>query len=81
MESIISQSYKDLEIILVDDGSTDGSGRICDDYAEKDKRVRVIHQENLCLSEARNRGLREAIVLCLMGMTCFIHEWLKLCII
>ena len=61
LESIISQSYKDLEIILVDDGSTDGSGRICDDYAEKDKRVRVIHQENLCLSEARNRGLREAI--------------------
>lgn len=57
IESVIGQSYKDLEIILVDDGSTDGSGEICDIYAQKDSRIKVIHQENKGLSAARNTGL------------------------
>ncbi len=57
IESIINQSYQDLEIILVDDGSTDKSGTICDDYAEKDNRIKVIHRINGGLSAARNTGI------------------------
>lgn len=57
IESIIAQTYKNLEIILVDDGSTDQSGRICDVYAKQDKRIKVIHKENGGLSDARNAGL------------------------
>ena len=57
LESIINQTYKNLEIILVDDGSTDNSGIICEDYAEKDKRIKVVHQTNLGISAARNAGL------------------------
>ncbi|MBQ7593529.1 MAG: glycosyltransferase [Synergistaceae bacterium] len=57
IESITSQTYRNLEIILVDDGSTDKSGAICDDYAEKDKRVKVIHKVNEGNSAARNTGL------------------------
>ena len=60
LESVIQQSYKNLEIQLVDDGSTDGSGLICDEYAERDDRVRVFHTENQGVSEARNRGITEA---------------------
>ncbi len=60
LESIVSQTYKDLEIILVDDGSTDSSGIICDDYAHNDSRIQVIHKENGGLSSARNFGLRVA---------------------
>ena len=56
IESIIKQDYKKLEIILVDDGSKDGSGELCDEYAKKDKRIKVIHQENAGLSIARNVG-------------------------
>lgn len=60
METIAAQSYRNLEIILVDDGSTDMSGKICDSYAEKDSRVIVIHQKNQGLFAARNSGQRAA---------------------
>lgn len=57
VESVISQSYRDLEIILVDDGSTDGSGERCDYYAKQDDRIKVIHKPNGGLSDARNAGI------------------------
>lgn len=57
IDSILNQSYKEIDIILVDDGSTDSSGKICDEYAQKDHRVRVIHQKNRGLSGARNAGI------------------------
>ena len=60
VKSVIDQSYSDLEIILVDDGSNDGSGNICDEFKEIDSRVIVIHQENQGLSVARNSGLDRA---------------------
>ena len=60
MESILRQSYEDYEIILIDDGSTDESGEICDAYARRDARIQIIHQENYGLSGARNTGLNVA---------------------
>lgn len=57
MESILKQTYKRLEIILVDDGSTDSSGEKCDAYAKQDSRIKVIHKKNGGLSDARNAGL------------------------
>ena len=60
IDSIINQTLTDLEIILVDDGSTDSSGIICDEYAVKDPRIRVIHKSNGGLSDARNTGLKIA---------------------
>lgn len=60
VDSIINQTYQNLEIILVDDGSTDNSGLICDSVASKDKRIRVIHQKNGGLSAARNAGIEVA---------------------
>lgn len=61
IESLTNQTYKNIEIILVDDGSPDNCPKICDDYADKDHRVKVIHKLNGGLSDARNRGLEEAI--------------------
>ena len=60
LDSIINQTYKDIEIILIDDGSTDKSGNICDLYALKDNRIKVIHKVNGGLSSARNTGLEVA---------------------
>ncbi len=60
LDSILGQSYQRLEIILVDDGSQDGTGKICDRYAEKDSRVKALHQSNQGLSGARNSGLKLA---------------------
>lgn len=57
VESIINQTYQDLEIILVDDGSPDNCPKMCDDWAKKDKRIKVIHKENGGLSSARNSGI------------------------
>ncbi|HFI0164116.1 TPA: glycosyltransferase family 2 protein [Streptococcus suis] len=58
LTSILQQTYKNIEILLVDDGSTDESGKICDEYAIKDNRIRVFHMENAGVSVARNLGLR-----------------------
>ena len=60
IDSALNQTYKEIEIILIDDGSTDYSGKICDSYAEKDKRVKVIHNENQGVSVSRNIGIKEA---------------------
>ena len=57
VESILAQTFRDVEIILVDDGSTDSSGAMCDDYQKRDARVRVVHKPNGGLSDARNAGL------------------------
>lgn len=60
VESIINQTYRDIEILLIDDGSPDECGEICEEYKERDHRVRVIHTENHGLSAARNLGLQYA---------------------
>ena len=57
IESVLIQSYQDLELVLINDGSTDDSGLICDEYAEKDSRIHVIHDDNHGVSYARNKGL------------------------
>lgn len=60
-DCLIAQTYKDFEAILVDDGSTDSSGKICDEYTIKDSRFKVIHKENGGLSSARNEGIKYAV--------------------
>lgn len=60
IESILTQSYKNIEVILVNDGSTDKSSEICDFYSSSDKRIKVIHQNNLGPSVARNKGINNA---------------------
>lgn len=57
IDSIVNQTYKNTEIILVNDGSPDNCGEICDEYAKIDSRIKVIHKENGGLSSARNAGI------------------------
>ena len=60
VKSILNQTYENIELILVDDGSADSSLAICESYSEKDQRVRVFHQENNGVSSARNCGIHKA---------------------
>lgn len=60
LDSIINQTYQNIEIILVDDGSSDDSGKICDEFKEKDQRIIVIHQENIGVSNSRNNAIKLA---------------------
>ena len=60
IDSLLTQTFKDFEVLLINDGSTDGSGKICDSFAEKDKRFRVFHQENKGVAAARQKGTDEA---------------------
>ncbi len=60
VDSVLAQTYKNLEIILIDDGSSDNSGKICDEYAAQDRRIKVIHQQNQGVPTARNVGLQVA---------------------
>lgn len=77
IDSILAQTFTDFELLLVDDGSTDGSGRICDEYAEKDARIRVFHTENKGVSAARNLGMGEARA----DWLCFVDsdDWVETC--
>lgn len=75
VKSILNQTYTDFELILVDDGSPDSSGMLCDQWADIDKRIRVFHQANRGVSGARNRGLKEACG----EYICFVDpdDWVK----
>lgn len=61
LDSVINQTYKNIEIILVNDGSNDNSGKICDEYAAKDKRIVVIHQKNMGVTHARLTGVKKSL--------------------
>lgn len=60
LDSVVRQKYENLDIVIVDDGAEDGSGAVCDEFAKKDKRVRVFHKKNGGLSDARNFGIKKA---------------------
>ena len=60
IDSILNQEYTDFELLLVNDGSTDSCGSICDSYAEQDSRIRVIHKENTGVSDSRNQAIDQA---------------------
>ena len=80
IESILASTYTTLQIILVNDGSTDHSGEICDEYTRKDTRIEVIHQKNAGLSPARNSGLpKENTSLSLTVMIISIRKCMKCC--
>lgn len=76
LDSIINQTYKNLEIILVDDGSTDGSENMCDEYARNDSRIKVIHKKNGGQSDARNAGIDQSqgVYLSYVDSDDFIHK-------
>ena len=81
IDSILRQSFDDFELILIDDGSPDHCGDICDEYAAKDRRIRVIHQENAKLSAARNAGMNiaEGTWIALIDSDDWVHrDYLKL---
>ena len=61
IDSILAQTFSDFELLLIDDGSKDKSGEICDQYAEKDDRIKVLHKENGGASAARNTGIDHAV--------------------
>ena len=61
LDSLVNQELNDIEIIIIDDGSTDGSGAICDEYAAKDARIKVIHKDNEGVSATKQRGLDMAV--------------------
>ena len=60
IESILNQTFKDFELLLIDDGSIDESGRLCDNYKKKDSRINVIHTKNQGVSKSRNLGIKKA---------------------
>lgn len=76
VSSLVNQSFKDLEIILVDDGSTDSSPRLCDEYAEKYEKLKVFHNSNMGVSETRNFGLNKAFgdYICFIDSDDYIDE-------
>lgn len=76
IDSIINQTMREIEIILVDDGAIDNSGNICDEYAKIDKRIKVIHQKNAGLSAARNSGIKIATAqyICFIDSDDYIEE-------
>lgn len=61
VDSILLQSYDNIEIILIDDGSTDNSGKLCDEFAAKNKKIKSYHKKNGGLSSARNYGLKKRL--------------------
>ncbi len=74
VESILKQTFKDFELLLVDDGSTDRSGDLCETYAKQDKRIRTYHKKNGGVSSARNLGIRESAGKWLLFVDC--DDWL-----
>ena len=80
VDSIILQSFTDWELILIDDGSVDASCLICDDYAQKDTRIKVVHKKNGGVSTARNRGTITLILLPILLFFSIIHRmYISLC--
>lgn len=79
VDSILSQDYQNMEVILVDDASTDDSGRICDDYGQRDARVKVIHKENGGPTAACVTGMErpQGIIICSLTVTIM---WSRLCL-
>ena len=60
LDSVVKQTYKNIEIMLIDDGSTDSCGTVCDKYAKMDERITVIHKKNEDVSIARNTGIKQS---------------------